>query len=239
MALLPFLFLEGKTTGWFKCRTPPWEMVTPPSSFLSSESLWMASCKCRGEIRRFLLRAATSPAISTISWVTYWSTAAIYTGAPAPIRSANCPLRSNLSMRLTENCSPAREERVILALGSFAVEVSPECSDSDSVSDMLQTSSVPATLGLTFLAFFCFLCLVYLSLYSGIGLPSFFLDLLGFSGCFLAWLHLPVSFFAWLAWLSFLLFLALFTWFSLSYFAFFDFFLVWPDYDWPDKVWLG
>ncbi|KAK1328812.1 hypothetical protein QTO34_010981 [Cnephaeus nilssonii] len=55
---------------------------------------------------RLLVVAAALPASSRISAVRYSSTAARYTGAPAPTRSARCT-------RPTGNCSPAREDRVL------------------------------------------------------------------------------------------------------------------------------
>ncbi|XP_070371550.1 histone H1.5 isoform X1 [Equus asinus] len=77
-----------KNTAWMLGSTPPCAMVTLPSSLLSSSSLRMASCRWRGMMRVFLLSRAALPASSRISAVRYSSTAARYTGAPAPTRSA-------------------------------------------------------------------------------------------------------------------------------------------------------
>uniref|UniRef100_A0A5F9CKJ6 Histone H2A n=1 Tax=Oryctolagus cuniculus TaxID=9986 RepID=A0A5F9CKJ6_RABIT len=77
----------GSSTAWMLGSTPPCAMVTRPSSLLSSSSLRMASCRWRGMMRVFLLSRAALPASSRISAVRYSSTAARYTGAPAPTRS--------------------------------------------------------------------------------------------------------------------------------------------------------
>ena len=57
----------GKSSAWMLGRTPPWEMTTWPSNRLSSSSFRIASCKCRGMIRDFLLSRAAFPASSRIS----------------------------------------------------------------------------------------------------------------------------------------------------------------------------
>src|SRR5580698_3454249 len=76
--------------------TPPWEITTSPRSLFNlsgsistrrtetvysthSSSLRMASCKCRGTIRCFLLSRAALPASSRISAARYSRTAARYT----------------------------------------------------------------------------------------------------------------------------------------------------------------
>ena len=74
-------------------RTPPWAMVTPDISLLSSSSFLtdrvsqqkytqsnqylMASCKCLGMMRDFLLSLAAFPASSRISAAKYSITAAM------------------------------------------------------------------------------------------------------------------------------------------------------------------
>ena len=97
--------------------TPPAAMVTVPSSLDSSSSLRMASWMWRGTMlwgagrasasgggsarggegalqtthRVFLLSRLALPASSSTSAVRYSSTAARYTGAPAPTRAAYLP----------------------------------------------------------------------------------------------------------------------------------------------------
>ena len=88
--LITYAFFEvffGRSTAWMFGSTPPWAMVTPPKSLLSSSSFLMASCKCLGMILVFLLSRAALPANSRTSALRYSKTAARYTGAPAPTRS--------------------------------------------------------------------------------------------------------------------------------------------------------
>uniref|UniRef100_A0A7C9CN91 Secreted protein n=1 Tax=Opuntia streptacantha TaxID=393608 RepID=A0A7C9CN91_OPUST len=62
---------------------------------------------CLGTIRVFLLSLAAFPANSKTSAARYSRTAARYTGAPAPTRSAYFPAFRNRAMRPTGNCKPA------------------------------------------------------------------------------------------------------------------------------------
>ena len=90
------LYLElflGRSTAWMLGRTPPDAMVTPPKSLFNSSSFFTARVICLGTIRDFLLSRAAFPASSRISAQRYSSTAARYTGAPAPIRVAYFPWR--------------------------------------------------------------------------------------------------------------------------------------------------
>jgi hypothetical protein len=96
--------LTGKSSAWIEGRTPPCEMVTPPTASATIEQRWqgernrtrwprvsatansrslfnsssflMANCKCRGMIRDFLLSRAALPANSRISAERYSRTAA-------------------------------------------------------------------------------------------------------------------------------------------------------------------
>jgi len=81
------LFL-GRRTAWMLGSTPPSAMVTPASSLDSSSSLRTASWMWRGTMRVFLLSRAALPDSSSTSAARYSRTAARYTGAPAPMRSA-------------------------------------------------------------------------------------------------------------------------------------------------------
>ncbi|KAF0772027.1 Uncharacterized protein FWK35_00003385, partial [Aphis craccivora] len=83
-----FSVFLGKRTAWMFGNTPPWAMVTPDNNLFNSSSFLMASCKCLGMIRDFLLSRAALPANSKTSAAKYSMTAAKYTGAPAPTRSA-------------------------------------------------------------------------------------------------------------------------------------------------------
>ena len=87
---------SGHTSGLMNGTTPPCEITTSPRSLFSlcdtavnssaksdeltrmtySSSLRMASCKCLGTIRCFLLSRAALPASSRISAARYSSTAA-------------------------------------------------------------------------------------------------------------------------------------------------------------------
>ncbi|XP_011887010.1 PREDICTED: uncharacterized protein LOC105572718 [Cercocebus atys] len=88
--------LLSSSTAWMLGRTPPCAMVTRPRSLFSSSSLRMASCRWRGMMRVFLLSRAALPASSKISAVRYSSTAARYTGAPAPTpKSAPAPKKGS------------------------------------------------------------------------------------------------------------------------------------------------
>merc|ERR1712066_341011 len=62
-----FSVFFGRRTAWMFGRTPPWAIVTPPRSLFNSSSFLMASCKCRGMIRVFLLSLAAFPASSNTS----------------------------------------------------------------------------------------------------------------------------------------------------------------------------
>ena len=88
---LPFFF--GKRTAWMFGNTPPAAIVTPPISLFNSSSLRTANWMCLGMIRLFLLSRAALPANSKISAHKYSNTAAMYTGAPAPILAATRPCR--------------------------------------------------------------------------------------------------------------------------------------------------
>merc|ERR1719228_622440 len=68
------LFL-GNSTAWMLGKTPPWAMVTPARSLFSSSSFLMASCRCLGMMRDFLLSLAALPASSKISAARYSMTA--------------------------------------------------------------------------------------------------------------------------------------------------------------------
>ena len=83
-----FWVFLGRSTAWMLGSTPPWAMVTPDRSLFNSSSLRMASCRWRGMILLFLLSRAALPANSKTSAARYSKTAARYTGAPAPTRSA-------------------------------------------------------------------------------------------------------------------------------------------------------
>lgn len=96
LSFLPLDVLLGRSSGLMKGTTPPCEMTTSPRSLFSlmarsaksspdrrpthSSSFRMASCKCRGTIRCFLLSRAALPASSRISAARYSKTAARYTG---------------------------------------------------------------------------------------------------------------------------------------------------------------
>ena len=86
--LLFFSDFFGRRTAWMLGRTPPCAIVTPASNLFSSSSFLTASCKCLGIILVFLLSRAALPASSSISADKYSRTAAIYTGAPEPMRCA-------------------------------------------------------------------------------------------------------------------------------------------------------
>jgi hypothetical protein len=81
----------GSRAWWMLGSTPPLGMVASPSSLFSSSSLRMASWMWRGMMRVFLLSRDALPASSSSSAVRYSSTAARYTGAPAPTRDAYLP----------------------------------------------------------------------------------------------------------------------------------------------------
>ena len=83
-----FSVFLGRSTAWMLGSTPPWAMVTPERSLFNSSSLRMASWRCLGMILVFLLSRAALPASSNTSAARYSMTAARYTGAPAPTRSA-------------------------------------------------------------------------------------------------------------------------------------------------------
>merc|ERR1719432_375585 len=55
------LFL-GSSTAWMLGKTPPWAMVTPARSLFNSSSLRIASWRCLGMMRDFLLSLAALPA---------------------------------------------------------------------------------------------------------------------------------------------------------------------------------
>ena len=82
---------DDKSTAWMFGNTPPAAIVTPPISLFNSSSLRTANWMCRGMIRLFLLSRAALPANSKISAHKYSNTAAMYTGAPAPILAATRP----------------------------------------------------------------------------------------------------------------------------------------------------
>merc|ERR1719500_160982 len=51
------LFL-GSSTAWMLGKTPPWAMVTPARSLFNSSSFRIASWRCLGMMRDFLLSLA-------------------------------------------------------------------------------------------------------------------------------------------------------------------------------------
>lgn len=143
---LAFLFLEGAATRWLWGTALLWCLGLPSRSCLSAELFCTAICKWPGEMRCWLLLLEIFPAMSMVLCVTHCSTAARKTGALAPTRWANRPLRSCLSMRLTGKSSPAREEReerLFLASAPLPVGGPPEhvASGSHCCSGTTQTSS--------------------------------------------------------------------------------------------------
>ena len=86
-----FFDFFGNKTEWMFGKTPPLAMVTVPRSLDSSSSLRIANWMWRGTMRDFLLSRLALPANSSTSAHKYSSTAAKYTGAPAPTRVAYLP----------------------------------------------------------------------------------------------------------------------------------------------------
>ena len=81
-------------------------MQMDPKCLSSSVSLRTASVMCLGMMRDFLLSRAAFPESSSTSAVRYSSTAARYTGAPAPRHFAYRPERSLRATRDTGKISP-------------------------------------------------------------------------------------------------------------------------------------
>ena len=73
----------------------------------------------RGTMRDFLLSRAALPASSRTSAAMYSSTAARYTGAPAPMREAYRPSLMWRCTRPTGNCKPALADRLVAFLPVF------------------------------------------------------------------------------------------------------------------------
>ena len=95
-------------------KTPPEAIVTPPISLFNSSSLRTASWMWRGIMRLLLLSRAALPANSKISAHKYSNTAAMYTGAPAPILEATRLCLMYLATLPTGNCKPALALRLVL-----------------------------------------------------------------------------------------------------------------------------
>ena len=79
--------LFGKSTAWILGKTPPWMMVTPLSSLLSSLSLRIASCRRRRMILDFLLSRAALPVNSSTSATRYSMTV---TTSPTKLHRRRC-----------------------------------------------------------------------------------------------------------------------------------------------------
>ena len=90
-AVLKFYVLNGASSrpSWVAVRPVCWEEHRPdPRSLFNSSPFRTANCKCLGMILVFLLSRAAFQTNSRISALRYTSTAARYTGATAPTRSA-------------------------------------------------------------------------------------------------------------------------------------------------------